>query len=333
MLRKHPKVLSLSEFFSMVAAASGKEDAYSPGSMDGRRFWSIVAAISPMPKFGFRHRIPMPEWLYPCDELDARYSRHTGVPAILITALPHLTDKHDELFDLLKQETDSWPKQEIGQHYRRLFGWLAEHFGKRLWIERSGGSVIEAQKLLSTFKDARFVHITRDGRDAALSLRAHVGFQWAFSVIALEKFLGVNPLESSDRTHIDQVPSEFLPYLPERFDAEALGALRLPLPNCGEFWSQQIEMGLKVLSALPADRLLTLRYEDILADPKGQLDGLATFLGAEFVDEDWSARCATTVRAPRSTWRELPEEEACALTAACKPGFEQLRAVGVDYAV
>src|SRR6516162_438273 len=65
MLRKHPKVLSLSEFFSMVAAASGKEDAYSPGSMDGRRFWSIVAAISPMPKFGFRHRIPMPEWLYP----------------------------------------------------------------------------------------------------------------------------------------------------------------------------------------------------------------------------------------------------------------------------
>ena len=70
-----------------------------------------------------------------------------------------------------------------------------------------------------------------------------------------------------------------------------------------------------------------------IVQPRPEGLAQAYVLGAEFVDEDWSARCATTVRAPRSTWRELPEEEACALTAACKPGFEQLRAVGVDYAV
>jgi hypothetical protein len=249
----------------------------------------------------------------------------------MITALPHLTNEHDTLFDMLAQEANSWPELKIGQHYRRLFGRLAEQFGKELWIERSGGSALEAQKLLATFPDARFVHITRDGRDAALSLREHIGFQWGFSVIALERFLGVNPLESSDRTNIDRVPPEFLPFLPERFDPEALRALRLPLPNCGEFWSQQIVCGLEVLSALPQDRCLTQRYEDFLIDPKRQLDTLAAFLGEEFVDEGWSARCAATVRPPRSSWRELPEEEARALTEACRPGFEQLRAAGVEY--
>ena len=86
-----------------------------------------------------------------------------------------------------------------------------------------------------------------------------------------------------------------------------------------------------MLRALPADRLLTLRYEDFFVDPKQQLDTLAAFLGDEFVDEAWSTRCAATVRKPRSTWRDLPEETARALTEACRPGFEQLRAAGVHY--
>jgi hypothetical protein len=65
--------------------------------------------------------------------------------------------------------------------------------------------------------------------------------------------------------------------------------------------------------------------------PKAQLDGLAAFLGEDFVDDAWSARCAATVTKPRSTWRELPEKTARALTEACRPGFEQLGASGVHY--
>jgi putative sulfotransferase len=331
MLREHPHVLSLSEFYSMVAAATGRDDAFSPEPMDGRGFWSIVAGISPLARFGFRHRIPVPEWLYPCDAPTARFSRETGVPAILITALPHLTSEHDKLFDMLEREAITWPEQRIGQHYRRLFGRLMAHFNKRLWIERSGGSAIASAKLLATFPDARFVHVTRDGRDAALSMREHIGFQWGVSVIALEQFLGVNPLESSDRSQIDRIPAELLPFLPERFDLEALRAFRLPLPNCGEFWAQQIAGGLNVLTALPAERLLTMRYEDFLIDPKQQIDALVAFLGDEFVDHDWSSRCAGTIRKPRSTWRDLPEAEARALTEACRPGFELLQAAGVHY--
>ena len=43
--------------------------------------------------------------------------------------------------------------------------------------------------------------------------------------------------------------------------------------------------------------------------------------------------CAATVRPLRSTWRDLPEETARALTEACRPGFERLCAAGVHYDV
>jgi hypothetical protein len=78
----------------------------------------------------------------------------------------------------------------------------------------------------------------------------------------------------------------------------------------------------KVLRTLPEDRLLTLRYEDFFTDPKRQLDTQAAFLGRQLVDEDWSIQCAATVRQPRSTWRDLPDETARELTEACRPGFE-----------
>jgi hypothetical protein len=141
----------------------------------------------------------------------------------------------------------------------------------------------------------------------------------------------VNPLLSADRSQIARVPAELRPFLPEAFEAKAFHAFRLPLAFFGELWSQWVADGLNGLRPLPADRLLTLRYEDFFVDPKRQLDTLATFLGEDFIDEDWSTRCAATVRKPFSTWRDLPEETAGDLTEACRTGFERLRAIGVHY--
>ena len=334
MLREHPDVLSLSEFFAQVAeliTPAAATEAFSPDAMDGRRFWSIIAAFRPYFCFARRHGVPIPELLYSCDNPNSRFSPLTGVPAILNAALPHLTDDPDALFDALQAEVKMWPRAPIGEHYRHLFGWLATRFDKRTWIERSNGSLNMTQSFLAIFPDARIIHIARDGRDAALAMREHIGFRLSVTLISLEQFLGVNPLGSSDRSHIGRVPAELQRFLPEPFDANAFRSFQIPLPVCGRSWAQQIEGGLKILGTVPVDRLLTLRYEDFFVDPKGQLDRFAAFLGEEFVDEEWSARCAATVRPPRSTWRDLPKEEGRALTEACRPGFEQLAAAGVQY--
>jgi putative sulfotransferase len=332
MLREHSKVLSLSEFFVLVTDFwSRMDDTFASEPISGSQFWKIVAAVGPFMAFSFRHELECSEQLYPIGSATTRFSSQTGVPAILVTTLPHLTDDHEALFDVLRNEVAEWSKAPIAKHYRHLFGRLTAYFGKRQWVERSGGGLGVSGQLLAVFPESRIIHVVRDGRDTAVSMREHLVMRLGIALESLTQCLGANPMTSEDRENIDRVPAELRCFLPEQFDADALRAYRFPLSLYGRYWAQQNVSGLEALSALPADRLLTLRYEDILSDTKRQLDILAAFLGEDFVDENWSTRCAATVRKPRSTWRDLPDEEVCALTEACRPGFELLREAGVEY--
>lgn len=331
MLREHPRVLSLSEFFANVCDGNRSAEPFSTELMDGPRFWPVMSTKPQMVAFGLRHGVPCDEWLYAVDSRSARFTRETGVPAILVAALPHLTDDYDALFDNLAMETASWSTARIGEHYAHLFHRLAEGFGKSMWIERSGGGIAFVASFLRTFPDARFIHIARDGRDAALSMQKHNAIRLFFVMQLIEQVLEAHPLDSPDRSRVERLPRELQRFLPECFDAAAFSAYHVPLAYCGSMWSLFLEMGMTHLRSLPADRLLTLRYEDILANPKRQLDTLTIFLGEEFIDENWSARCAATVRPPKSTWRDLPPDEIHALTNACRPGFDLLASAGVRY--
>jgi putative sulfotransferase len=334
MLREHPDVLSLSEFFSILSDGGHRiPEMFPPQMIDGRTFSDLISGVTSWNHFLLKNCVEFPEALYPYQSPSARYSAETGVPAILLTTLPHLTADHDALFDVLKDEVFGWPTATIGEHYRHLFRWLSKRFGKHLWIERSGGVLLMAEPLFETFLDARIVHIVRDGRDTALSMCEHSVFRLSFLMNSIEQHLGVHPIWSFDRTKIDLVPADLRPFLPESFDLQALRAVRMPAAFGGALWSQQIDNSFKALSRFPADRLLLLRYEDFFIDPKGQLDTLAAFLGDDFVDEAWSTRCAFSVRKPRSTWRDLPADEARALTEACRPGFDLLATAGVHYDV
>ena len=333
MLREHPKVLSLSEFFAwLVDSGTRLAETFSPTPLNGERFWDVAAAINSVSSFGYRHRIPCDEQLYPYEAPSSRFSAQTGVPAILITSLPHLTTDHDALFDLLRDEVRTWPERTMAKHYEALFAWLVVHFGKELWVERSGGALHMLGYYERMFPKARFIHVARDGRDVALSMQGHLGMRLYFVMSTLAQHLGVDPIESADRQFVDRVPPELQAFLPERFDADAFRALRMPATLCAQYWAFQIETGLGVLRSLPPERLLTVRYEDVIADPERQLDAISGFLGEEMVDEEWALRCAATVRRPRSTWRDLPADQASAIAEVCRPGFELLRDAGVQYA-
>ncbi len=332
MLRRHSRILSISEFFSCVCDLGGRIPALFPEeAIDGPQFWSLISAITPRESCALRHGVAMPEVLYPYDSPSARYSAKTGVPAIMQATLPHLTDAHDALFDELREQVISQPSAPMRAHYNHLFGWLMRRFDKEVWIERSGGIFVLIEPLLATFPDARFIHIVRDGRDTALSIHEHIGFRMFIVPNMLTEMLGVDPFESPDRTNIERVPPPMRAFLPERFDAEAFRKFRVPLAMCGGLWSQQIANGMRVLGTLPSERVLTLRYEDFFVDPEKQLGKLAAFLGDQFVDEEWAATCAKMVKKPRSSWQNLPDDTARELQAACQPGFDLLRTSGIEY--
>lgn len=331
MLREHSKVLSLSEFFAMVTYGQGLDQSFSDIRIDGRSFWTTLTAVIPWTSFAISRQIDVPEVLYRYNDPTARYTPQTGIPSILLVTLPHLTDNPDELFKILEDEVGNWPVATIDCHYRRLFGWLLQHFNKQLWIERSGPGLRMVPQFLRLFPDARFVHLVRDGRDVAISLQEMESFRLAMAFNRIGGILGADPLLSQNRTHAHRLPAELLAFLPENFNIDSFRAHRDPLPQCGTYWTSQIQSGMNILRKLPSNRLLTLRYEDFFIDPKVQIDKLAAFLGEDYIDEDWSAFCAATVRPPRSTWRDLPGDEARLLTEVCRPGFELLRAADVEY--
>lgn len=316
----------------MVCDIGGRiPDLFPTRELAGEQFWELISAITPRLSLALRHGLGIPEVLYSCDSPGARYTSQSGVPAILQTTLPHLSDEPDALFDELREQMKSRPLASIRAHYDALFGWLTRRLDKQLWVERSGGVFIIIERLHALFPDARFIHIVRDGRDTAFSIREHAGFRMFIVGAMLTELLGNDPYRSTDRTHLERIPPPLRAFLPECFDARAFREYRVPLAMCGRLWSEQLANGLKVLAGVPAESVLTLRYEDFFTEPLVQLDRLARFLGDDYVDSDWAQLCAQQVRRPQSAWRTLPDSAAAELTAACQPGLDLLRNAGIVY--
>lgn len=344
MLRFHPHRVSISEFWSMVTDLGGRiGESFPPGAVTAEAFWGIVAGIHPLQTTMWRHDVQMDEVLYRAprsyigstgprscisstaprslERPSMRFTADHGVPAILQTTIPHLTDRRDALFDEVRAFVMGLPDAPVADHYRALFDWFAGRFGKRGWIERSGGSLRIVTRLQRAFPDARFVHLVRDGRDCALSMSRHPGFRMALIAAQLTEILGVDPYASADRTGEADLPDELLAFLPERFDRAAFIDYRTPLALCAHYWSGECVAGIRELEAIdPCDRML-LRYEDILDAPVQTLGRLAEFLGPDRDCAGWVARAAATVRTPRSSWRSLPARVLDELEAACAPGF------------
>lgn len=330
MLREHPSILSISEFFSFAGIFSTPiSQLFPPDLIEAKAFWKIVAGAKPRSNLLLKYDLPLPEMLYPAQSPQSSFSFETGVPAILNTTLPHLTDRYHQLFDEIHEYVINLPAATIDQHYKNLFSWLQKRFNKKLWIERSGGILKIMEHIVAIFPDARFIHIVRDGRNVALSLSNHLGLRLFLLSQILTEHLGVNPYESEDRTNVDRVPLELQRFLPENFDRQAFLDYKFPLSLWGQFWSQQIINGLDILNQVPQDRLLTIVYEDLLEHPQISLHKLMAFLGQEFIDPAWIETVSATVRQPRSSWQNLPDRDRSELIKACQPGFEALNNAGI----
>ena len=332
MLREHPSILSISEFYSHIVDYGGRiEQAFTPEPIDGRDFWKLISAITPRPSLLLRHDLVIPEVLYPCRSPHARFSRETGVPAILSVTLPHLTDRFEDLFEEVGQEVTRWPSSPIRQQYDRLFDWLRKRFKKKIWIERSGGIFFVIDRLFTIFPDARFIHLVRDGRTVAKSMANHLGFRLVILAESLIDQLAFDPYENKDRSGVEILAAEMRKFLPESFDPRAFREYRPPFQICGEFWSKLIMRGVNVLKHLPRGRVLTLRYEDFFISPRDNLHALAKFLGPEFTDPFWEQKAVRVIHPTPALWPTLPKKDEALLREACQPGLEALRAMGVVY--
>lgn len=326
-VRSHEQLLSVSEVFSFVTDLGMRvERAFPVGEVCGDDFWKILAAPQPRQSTLLSHDLQMPEVIYPLGA--GRYQANEVAP-ILQGMLPHFDGVDpDDLFGELERCIPNWAPALVGDHYRRLFAMLAERFEKQQWVERSGGSLRVVERLATTFPDAKFVHLVRDGRDTALSMSRHIGFRMAILCGMQVEQLGVDPYECDDRSDEPDLSDELADTLPECFSREAFDAFDLPPSLCGHYWSGEIISGLAALSKLPAESLLTLRYEDLLDDPSTAVKQLGQFVDFEVSDE-WTAQAVSMVRPTPPRWTSLSTADQEDLHNACRPGFEALEAHGL----
>lgn len=332
LIRGNPDIASISEFYSLASDFGARyPELFPEGPITGEQYWALIGEGYPRADLMVRFDVAMPEVIYPFNEPGHRFNRETGVPLISQTTLPHLTDDFDALYDELEAVIRPRPLATVREHYIATFEWLMRRFGKRVWIERSGGIFNVMQQILDTFPEARFIHIVRDGRDTALSMASHLGFRMFVLGQFLTDCLGVDPYYDDNREKLKRVPRQYRAFLPEAFDAQAFRDFRFPLSMMGRLWSGQILRGLEVLDKVPAERMLTIRYEDLLDDPRAQLTALGEFLGEGFVDPTWLEASASVVKRPKSQWESLDEKDKQTLLSTCKPGFEALAERGVSY--
>lgn len=206
---------------------------------------------------------------------------HVYTLPALVQSLPGLS------FGAICREVTSWPTAPPRAHLRRLFTWLTELDGRKVFVERTGGSSFVAEELLAALPDARIVHLVRHGVDVALSMERHPIFQ-----AILAQVRGGRP-----------------PFPPEAF---------------ARFWAEGARRVLARLDRLPAAHVFTAYYEALCGPHRIKtLSEVAAHLAGRSVpstvDRDWATLVAPTLRL--SQRRDIDSATLATIYRAAKRGL------------
>jgi hypothetical protein len=283
LLAAHPEVLSISEFWEIFLDT---DEAIPTHDMTGAEFWERLTRIAPSYDGLVVSGIKKDEEVQP---FPSRFNYNTGMPA-LVRILNWLTlEPPDPLYDELASVVSSWPKQSMADNCYAMFAYLATRLDHRVIVERTGGSLNQVEFLLEHFPDARYVFLHRDGPDTALSMSRYptlrlMAFKYLADALAgdsesLDPEMWPEEVRSAS-------PGEFESLVGPPFDRERFMTYPIPLPFFGAMWSTMTRTGTREIRRVPRDRLLTLRYERLLTEPRTELTRVANFIGVP-ADSQW----------------------------------------------
>ena len=308
MLSSNTAVLNIFEFFSGLDLAR----RFDSTPTDGICFASMLEHDTPALTMTMKRGYEIDEVVYPFGE-GMRYQPRQGLPWVAAAALARMSEDPDALFDQMLEEVRTYPSQPIGDHYARLFAWLCSWKGRGLWIEKSGSSIEYLGALHGMYPDARFLHLHRDGREAALSMRAHHVYRlWVALLygspeelpITYEELAGLDP--AAEPTADDPI-TQMLETAP-------------PVELFGRYWSELTLRGLRAVGALDARQYMEVAFEDLVARPQQMLELIADFLQLPAEPTDWGSRAAALVRGiPPTRVDKLDDDDRRRLDDACRP--------------
>lgn len=288
LLQAHSDVLSISEFFSVL----GGKRAFSLGEVSGPALVAWLGRLDEDMRSLLR-ATHVPEIL-----LALPGDRLADVPGPLLVTLPHLSDDPYALWSELAQTLERAKSAPVAQQYGLLFEHLRTRFARKLWVERSGGSIEYADELSHHFPAAHVIHLLRDGRDCAYSMARHPMFR-----VRLSRLLARDPTLPVERCLANDIPVD-------RF---------------GAYWSALMHHTLRTLrTARDPARHLVVRYESLVTEPARELGRIAHLFGIEASLSAWVSAADRTIHPATSRWRTLATSERTSLDRACLPGMRVL---------
>ncbi|OLB81834.1 MAG: hypothetical protein AUI14_01980 [Actinobacteria bacterium 13_2_20CM_2_71_6] len=321
LIREHPQALSVSELFSSVRPQDlGEQEA------DGVAFWHMLTGPRRADLMMLRCGISVEELLYPVDTPGPgawRFSRGTGLPPppIAQVTLPHLSDRPDDLFRRIGRAAVRLPRQRLSDHFRWLFGALAEDRRPAVVVERSGGSLAYAARLLRMFPGARVVHLYRDGRECAMSMSRHARYKMAMIRLRLASQLGYDPYADEapdvDAADVREIDADLRELLPRHVTRAAYDAFDVPLYKYGSMWSKMIIDGMRLFRDHP--NVLALDYASLVSRPQETIGKVMDFMRLDR-DPTWESRMAARIRPSPKRQRAVDTR----LSRACGSGMNRL---------
>ncbi len=294
MLADHRDVVSLHEFFTGLDWGR----RFAEGRVDGDALAELIGAEQPVTTEVLARGYTSDEIQYPFGTNKARHSIGDPVPWLSISLLSRLTDDPDGWYDELMHFARARPSATMADHYRAVFDWLTARAGGSVWVERSGSSLDYLGDLAALFPSARFVHIHRDGHEAALSIREHRFFR-----LGVALFMDLFP----DGDDLDAAVTQVIESPP-------------PYWAVGGYWSDQVLHGFAALPYVDRDQFMQVRFEDLMAEPATVLAEVAAFFELDD-DPSFVKRAAARVRGrPPERFPGLDPADQEELRAACRPG-------------
>jgi putative sulfotransferase len=294
MMAQHRDVVSLHEFFTGLDWGR----RFADGAVSGAELADLIGAEQPVTTAVLARGHTSDEIQYPFGSPTARHVVGDPIPWLSVTMLSRLSDDPDQWYDDLMAFARSRPAATMAEHYRAVFDWATARAGGSAWIERSGSSIDYLGELAELFPDARFVHIHRDGHEAALSIRAHPFFRLGVAMF-FDLFPDVDDPEAAVTQVIDTPP---------------------PCAAVGRYWSDQVLRGFRALPAIDRSQFLQVRFEDLLDDPAPVLTDIQRFFSLDD-DPSFLARAGALVRElPPTRFGTLSAAEQEELREACRPG-------------
>lgn len=194
----------------------------------------------------------------------------------------------------------TWSERRTARVFRTSYRLLllAAGDGGRRFAEKNPENCFVVPFLARTFPDARFIQIVRDGRDVAVS---HAEKPWLSAASA----------GSGRRGRGGQAWGPWARWWVEPERAAEFESAS-DLTRTAWSWRRFTASARTALAELPAERVLTVRYEDVVSRPQEAAETLARFLGYEEAPAALRAALAGADPSSVGRWRAALDAEGLA---------------------